>query len=106
MSGGVPGIATNRNSNKVERMIGNSGIDVNSSIVAETVIRKGLVVLHVSRLRILSNQVIVICRARSLERPERVSFQPGGEYFCSDEPVCTCSVLFEHPLFYQRTEHV
>src|SRR6202022_2676392 len=88
-----PSVTAQCGRDQVEGVIGDAGIDVNPAIV----LRGIEIVLHVGRLRILSEHVVVVGGAGGLHRAQ--SLVLGGQKPGTDQPVRFAGGLLQRILF-------
>ena len=61
---------------------------------------------HVVGLRVLPEQLVVVCLSRLLHRPQRVRLNSRSEDVGADQPICVGRRLPVKPPLHQRSEHV
>src|SRR5712691_8803856 len=93
----LPRVAAKLRRHDKERVIGNPGVDMDSTIVHRGVDVAG----HIRRLWILAEQRIVIRRARRLHRTQGDALDLVGEEAGADQPVGVRGGLLQGVLFDQ-----
>ena len=84
-----PSVTAQRRRDQVEGVVGDAGIDVDPAIV----LRGMHIVLHVGRLRVLSEHVVIVGRAGGLHRAQRLVLEGQQARRRSASPL-RCAVCF------------
>lgn len=102
LPGFFPGVAAEFHGGDVEGAVGDARIDVDAAVVAGGVD----VVVHVTGLRVLAEDWVVVGGARFFHGPDADSIDIGREQPLADDPVRLGGGVVEGALFDERAEHV